>query len=81
VTIPNVLLNIDDDAQQEQKHLDKLKFFSGDWASLEDKLGSYDIVLTSETIYSSENYNKLLNIFKTVLKKKGVMYVFICFKN
>lgn len=75
VTIPNVLLNIDETQPSEQKHLDKLKFFSGDWASLEEKLDSYDVILTSETIYCSENYSKLLNIFKTVLKKTGVIYV------
>ena len=71
-----MLLNIDETQPSEQKHLDKLKFFSGDWASLEEKLDSYDVILTSETIYCSENYSKLLNIFKTVLKKTGVMYLF-----
>lgn len=75
VTIPNVLLNIDGNKPEQLDNTNKLKFFAGDWGSLCGKLGVYDVVLTSETIYSPGNYNKLINIFNTVLKKTGVMYV------
>nr|SVE70021.1 EOG090X0C09 [Eubosmina coregoni] len=75
VTIPNVLLNIDGNKPEQLDNTNKLKFFAGDWGSLCGKLGVYDVVLTSETIYSPANYNKLINIFNTVLKKTGVIYV------
>lgn len=53
----------------------RVKFFSGDWELLEDMLDLYDVVLTAETIYSPENYLKLLSIFDKITKPSGVMYV------
>lgn len=52
---------------------EKTKFFAGDWGSLAPKLDSYDVILTSETIYNPESYSKLLKIFKENTKKNGVM--------
>lgn len=49
------------------------KFFAGDWGSLSQILGSYDVILTSETIYNPENYLKLLEVFEKNLQKNGVM--------
>lgn len=34
----------------------------------------FDMILASETIYNTENYDKLLNIFTSCLKPDGVMY-------
>ena len=62
VTIPNVILNTKPDSKN------KTKFFSGDWGSLIKKLGKYDIILTSETIYNPENYSKLLRLFESTVK-------------
>nr|SVE93223.1 EOG090X0C09 [Moina brachiata] len=70
VTIPNVLLNMPT-ADVEKR----VKLFSGDWELLEDMLDLYDVVLTAETIYSPENYLKLLSIFDKVTKPSGVIYV------
>nr|SVE74404.1 EOG090X0C09 [Daphnia barbata] len=67
-TIPNVILNNEDVK-------DKVKFFAGDWGSLNCKLQSYDIILTAETIYNPENYRKLIGIFEGTIKKNGVIYV------
>nr|SVE75347.1 EOG090X0C09 [Daphnia dolichocephala] len=67
-TIPNVILNNPDVNG-------KVKFFAGDWGSLHHKLHSYDIILTSETIYNPENYTKLIGIFEDTIKKNGVIYV------
>nr|SVE94460.1 EOG090X0C09 [Simocephalus serrulatus] len=69
VTIPNVILNEPKNAKG------KTKFFAGDWGSLITKLDSYDVILTSETIYNPENYSKLLSIFEKTIKKNGVIYV------
>jgi hypothetical protein len=57
ITIPNVLSN---------KEGFKYRFFSGDWKcfknEFEKKVGlKYDIILTSETIYNRENYQKLVS--------------------
>lgn len=37
--------------------------------------GSFDIVLTSETIYASESHDKLLELIKTIIKPNGVLYI------
>ena len=57
ITMPNVLLNFSDKSN--------FRFFSGDWKNLEERLkqGSltgYDVILTSETIYNVQNYDKLV---------------------
>lgn len=68
LTLPNVLLNTED--------LSKCKFFHGDWSSLSSVVQTkFDIILTSETIYSVANYNKLMNVFKTFLKPSGCVYL------
>ncbi|XP_063363796.1 histidine protein methyltransferase 1 homolog [Cydia amplana] len=76
VTIPNVLLNI----EENEKALDisKCKFYSGDWASFNSKLADtevFDIILTSETIYNTTNYDKLIDLFVKRLSKDGEVYV------
>uniref|UniRef100_A0A182P949 protein-histidine N-methyltransferase n=1 Tax=Anopheles epiroticus TaxID=199890 RepID=A0A182P949_9DIPT len=46
-----------------------VKFFSGDWGSFTDKYDEkYDLILTSETIYSTQNYAKLLQLFDRKLE-------------
>ncbi|XP_014358226.2 histidine protein methyltransferase 1 homolog [Papilio machaon] len=76
VTIPSVLLNIEN--EQREEVIKKCKFYSGDWASFDKKLANtdiYDIILTSETIYNEKNYEKLTNIFLNRLSKDGSAYV------
>ncbi|KAL1462957.1 hypothetical protein WDU94_014754 [Cyamophila willieti] len=68
LTIPNILLNTQD--------LGKCKFYHGDWSSLADVIDTkYDIILTSETIYSVTNHNKLISVFKTLLNPTGCVYL------
>ena len=64
VTLPNILLNAPD------ANLDHLKFIYGDWNGLIRKLPkkSFDLILTSETIYRTESYEILLKIFSHSLK-------------
>ena len=57
ITIPNVLLNCSTDINA--------RFFSGDWKKLEEQFRTegksiYDVLLTSETIYNMDNYDKLV---------------------
>ncbi|XP_026761795.2 histidine protein methyltransferase 1 homolog [Galleria mellonella] len=75
VTIPNVLLNLEDDSEM---CITRCKFYCGDWSSFNKKLDNskpYDIILTSETIYNEENYDKLIEIFLQRLSKNGSAYV------
>ena len=59
------------------------RFFSGDWGSVVDFINPgqvsemmYDVILTSETIYSVESHVKLYNVIKRNLKKpNGIAYV------
>lgn len=77
VTIPNVLLNIEEEENREQE-IQRCKFYSGDWDSFNKILPStdvYDIILTSETIYNQSNYDKLINLLKDRLSKDGTAYV------
>lgn len=74
ITIPNVQVNDD-------KYIDKSKFYSGDWQSFvdlftkENKEEKFDYIFTSETIYNTENHSKLHNVFQETLKKDGEIYL------
>lgn len=75
VTIPNVIVNVED---YESVLIKQCKFFSGDWENYVQKVGDqlkFDYILTSETIYNPNNYGKLMNVFKTKLKSDGVIYL------
>ncbi|XP_034242663.1 histidine protein methyltransferase 1 homolog [Thrips palmi] len=84
-TIPNVLLNLTDEESQsliDSQGKSSCEFYSGDWSSFVDKLQEgrtemlkFDYILTSETIYNSENYSKLINVFKKCLKNSGTVYL------
>ncbi|CAH4027278.1 unnamed protein product [Pieris brassicae] len=77
ITIPNVLLNIEDENSRESE-IQKCNFFCGDWKAFNDFLSNdekYDVILTSETIYNLNNYDKLINLFEQRLSNNGVIYV------
>ncbi|XP_013186893.1 histidine protein methyltransferase 1 homolog isoform X2 [Amyelois transitella] len=76
VTIPNVLLNIDEE-DNVSENIRKCKFYSGDWESFNkiDETESYDVILTSETIYNIANYDKLINLFIKRLSRTGAVYL------
>ncbi|XP_034950987.1 histidine protein methyltransferase 1 homolog isoform X2 [Chelonus insularis] len=79
VTIPNVLLNLED----RQKIEKNTQFYAGDWERFVELLikkypnetEKYDVISTCETIYNSYNYQKLYQVFKQQLKKDGVGYI------
>ena len=91
VTIPNVLLNLQNEqCQLETTTFDVLetakkccRFFSGDWGSAVDFINpervrdlKYDVILTSETIYAVESHAKLFHFIKRHLKRPdGAAYV------
>lgn len=64
-TMSNVLLNC-------QEKLKICRYYSGDWKSFtkfnED---TYDLILTSETIYNVKNYSNLIELFEKKLKPSG----------
>ncbi|KAJ3094492.1 hypothetical protein HK100_006119 [Physocladia obscura] len=89
VTMPNTLINtlskpetneIDSkglfEVDVDLKALDNLhaSFYSGDWATLnENGTEQYDVILTSETIYSCETHQKLHDVMKRSLRPNGNM--------
>lgn len=83
-TLPNVIVNkiIDNDLQKDEDKIDqkknKISFVSGDWDSIKldtDDVNQFDIIVSSETIYSEENYPKLINLMKRSLKKDGKAFI------
>ena len=76
ITMPNTLLNVPNSPA-------KTRFFAGDWASFEEIVlpemvreeEKFDLILTSETIYNTDNQHKLISIFKNFLKKNGQVLV------
>lgn len=87
ITIPNVLLNtiktVENEHDEELYDFNMLKersvrFFSGDWSKwsqLTQKEEPFDIILTAETIYNSDNQQKLLNCIHDKLKVDGVALI------
>ncbi|XP_038044698.1 histidine protein methyltransferase 1 homolog [Patiria miniata] len=77
MTIPSVVLNRSQDGPTNQD----LRFFAGDWSLVQQKLISsnpdtkYDIILTSETIYSVDSHDKLYQILRALLRPNGVIYI------
>ncbi|XP_042857691.1 histidine protein methyltransferase 1 homolog isoform X2 [Penaeus japonicus] len=60
---------------------ERVSFFSGDWSDLERKLTpnihenshKFDVILTSETIYNTDCYEKLLHVMTSCLKSNGII--------
>ena len=87
VTIPNTLLNEwnGSETQTGTSLASKCRFFSGDWDSFTAlvkssessiKAPSYDVILTSETIYSAASQPKLLATLKQLVNpEKGVVFL------
>lgn len=71
ITIPNVILN--SKSMNGIAIQDRVKFYSGDWGTLASVLepnSVYDVILTSETIYSLESQPKLLAAMKELSRPK-----------
>ncbi|XP_041979432.1 histidine protein methyltransferase 1 homolog [Aricia agestis] len=74
VTVPNVLLNTEE--EDTEYSIDMCKFYSGDWESFNEKLeDNFDIILTSETIYNVDNYEKLVRLFENRISDNGIVLV------
>lgn len=61
--------------------VDRCRFFSGDWVSFlplirsQDPTLKYDLIFTSETIYNTDYYPSLHDVFHKVLAEHGVVYL------
>lgn len=61
-----------------------VKYYFGDWSSFTNSNHrsdgtvdvSYDVILTSETVYDAENFASLCDVLIKRLKPDGVMYPF-----
>lgn len=73
-----MVLNCEERDNLSHDDFEKCAFYSGDWESLRkltENEKKYDVILTSETIYSPASYSKLLNFFKTRLSNDGIIYL------
>lgn len=73
-----MVLNCEERDNLSHDDFEKCAFYSGDWESLRkltENEKKYDVILTSETIYSPASYSKLLNFFKTRLANDGIIYL------
>ncbi|ALC38605.1 CG17219 [Drosophila busckii] len=79
ITIPNVLLNLDETLSDDEKMKlleTETRFYAGDWsyfAKLTEDVEKYDIILSAETIYNVDNQQKLLDTLSKRLKANGVV--------
>nr|XP_022908561.1 histidine protein methyltransferase 1 homolog [Onthophagus taurus] len=77
ITTLNMYLN----TELSKEMREKCRFFSGDWSYFCENLSNdpnnvkYDCIFTSETIYNTDNYVKLINVFNRCLKNDGVIYL------
>lgn len=65
-------------AETKSETIERCKFYAGDWSKFVDATKNdtkYDVILTSETIYNTSNYRKLLDVLKNKLKADGVALV------
>jgi predicted nicotinamide N-methyase len=70
ITIPNVVLNT------TSFQFSNATFYSGDWSLLESFIDTkYDIIITTDTLYSIDNHPILANFIQNRLSKTGVCYV------
>ena len=92
MTIPNVILNLPDfqlsDEIENQKEYaakslhESSSFYSGDWEGFDQLLFSsqenkkFSFIITSETIYNSSCYDKLINVITNSLALDGMAYPF-----
>lgn len=73
ITIPNVIANSSDTTIKE-----KCQFFCGDWSNYVTNTidqEKFDVILTSETIYNTENYNKIICVLNEKLSPSGTCYL------
>lgn len=74
ITIPNVLVN----TKSIEKLRERCRFYSGDWTNYTEKTTDgekFDFILTSETIYNVQSYQKIIDIIKMKMKPTGVCYL------
>ncbi|KAK8763933.1 hypothetical protein V5799_033460 [Amblyomma americanum] len=52
------------------------RFQESDWSALKDNIApsQYDLILTSETIYSTSSYESLIAVLKKAIKRTGFVY-------
>lgn len=67
--------------EKTHAHGDRCGFFSGDWVSFlsliqsQDPTLRYDLIFTSETIYNTDYYPSLHDVFQKLLAEDGVIYL------
>lgn len=72
-TIPNIVINM-----QNANYQSRCTFLYGDWQLVADNFetstNKFDLILSSETIYNTANYTKLLDVCHHCLSQDGAAY-------
>ncbi|KAA0191722.1 hypothetical protein HAZT_HAZT011169 [Hyalella azteca] len=71
ITAPNVLYNV---AELTETSNESDAGLIENMHVQSNELSQFDVIMTSETIYNQENYEKILKVFTTCLKPHGVVY-------
>ena len=76
LTAPNVLLNT---KMEPEPLMQRCEFWGGDWTELSSKCaeqaGTFDVILTTDTLYTVEVVAGLLGFLRTFLAADGTAYV------
>ncbi|XP_033104153.1 histidine protein methyltransferase 1 homolog [Anneissia japonica] len=82
LTVPNVIMNQQVKKKDDEKKLGHTcRYFAGDWSDMTSVLmtngiqNKYDVILTSETIYNVNYYDRLHTLLQASLKPSGCVYV------
>ena len=74
-TAVNVLLNNKTDSQI----ISRFNYMFGDWSAIADEMTAsglkFDLILSSETLYNCDNYEKFVKVIKTSLSENGTVYI------
>ena len=74
-TAVNVHLNHSNDSED----ISRFNYMFGDWSAIADDIRSYglkfDLILSSETLYNCDNYEKLVKVIKSSLSTNGSVYI------
>ncbi|OTF73172.1 histidine protein methyltransferase 1-like protein [Euroglyphus maynei] len=72
-TAPNIIINDDDGINSTDRIKSNYEFLWGDWQQINEFFISnnikFDLIITAETIYKEENFQKLYNLFRTNIRQ------------
>lgn len=76
LTLINFAVNLPEDYLKALIDTNCLRFFHGDWSNFRNKTSyKYNLIMMSEAIYNSDNYNSLHDLLDRHLKHNGYIVI------